>query len=119
MKKLGMLLASAGMAIASSTVALTLAAAPAHALADGCQSTDAATGITRTVAGGVTEIEASYTVVVRNGEVYHRHNVYQCNQNRTSGDYSWELTGYIDRRVDVIGCCPRSGDGDGHEPVLT
>jgi hypothetical protein len=119
MKKVGMLLASAAMAVAGSTATLTIAAAPAHALADGCQSRNAANGDISTVPGGVTEIEAAYTIVVRNGEVYHRHKVYQCNQNRTSGEYSWEYAGSIDRRVDVIGCCPDGGDGDGHEPILT
>jgi hypothetical protein len=57
-------------------------------------------------------IDGEYTVVVRDGKVYHRHKIYRCGQ-----DMLWQDTGrYVDLEIGgQIGCCPSGG---GRDPIL-
>jgi hypothetical protein len=101
-------------ALEGAVLALGLFAIPATAAhADGsagCILTDSQGGQYLYPVGNEI-IDDQYTVVVRDGKVYHRHKIYLCGQ-----DLLWQDTGrYVDLEIGgQIGCCPSGG----RDPIL-
>ena len=90
----------------------TIPATAAHADGSaGCIMTDSQGGQYLYPVGNEA-IDGEYTVVVRDGKVYHRHKIYLCGQ-----DLLWQDTGrYVDLEIGgQIGCCPSGG---GRDPIL-
>jgi hypothetical protein len=106
--KTKMLLSLAGLAAAVSTVSLAIE--PAHAIEEGTSCLYGSNGAL--IPEGTEVIDGDYTIVIRDGKLFHRHRIYKCGADRM-----WQSTGFVDLETSVIGCCPR-GKAE-HGEILT
>jgi hypothetical protein len=103
--KTRMLMGVAGLAAAVSTVTLSVDSGPARAIEEGTSCAYGADGYPIPV--GTEVVDGDYTIVIKDGKLYHRHGIYKCGSDR-----QWQRTGYVDLETEVIGCCPKGGAGD-------